>query len=70
MDKQKLWIKQGRYKSEDGTKMILVLDPKTGATILEPLVPKKPECDGKHVSVRAICECGDCVRLLDSMETK
>lgn len=34
----KSWIAQGRYRSfNTNGPMLLVLDPKTGATILEPL---------------------------------
>lgn len=43
MNKNKTWIKQGRYKTlglqgnKKGVKMILVLDNKTGATVLAPV---------------------------------
>jgi hypothetical protein len=42
MNRLKTWIAQGKYRSiNTGEPMILVLDPKTGATILEPLTRKK-----------------------------
>ena len=47
MNKQKEWIKQGKYKTlglqgnKKGVKMILVLDKKTGATVLEPVTKQK-----------------------------
>ena len=49
MNRYKTWKAQGEYKTlglqgnKKGVKMILVLDEKTGATVLEPLI-KIPIC--------------------------
>ncbi len=38
MNRQKLWVSQGKYKSiKTGQPMLLVMDKETGETVLEPL---------------------------------
>jgi len=42
MNRKNLWISQGKYKSFNTDKpMVLVMDEKTGATVLEPLYKTK-----------------------------
>ena len=44
MNRKKLWKSQGSYKSfNTGKPMVLVMDEKTGATVLEPLKKTKVE---------------------------
>ena len=50
MNKKKEWIKQGRYRTlglqgnKKGIKMILIMDEKTGATVLAPVHKQKTIC--------------------------
>jgi len=37
MNRKELWKKQGGYRTKKGVPMLLVLDKKTQATMLEPL---------------------------------
>lgn len=49
MNRYQTWKKQGRYRSFiTGKPMLLVLDPKTGATVLEPLTPEKHDLSCYH----------------------
>lgn len=52
MNRKKIWEAQGKYRSiNTGKPMLLVLDKETGATVLEPLYTPRPKwcfyCDNK-----------------------